>query len=514
MRYLGISSATAVYSAAGSCRIHRHRISHQTFKDFSIALSRFLRQVEPDDDFWLGIVRTLRRYSFTLMSASLPFSHPDVLPPEALRTCAAQLGNCELLYPQLSARARDLIARATALAECKDNPLLDAITSMFPEDSNSAVIVREARLIPAVERVVSVHPQLRGLKVVSPAELRGPVLCKRLFLLGPARWLPEYVLSAPRSERIDVIQYSWVADRPTVRRAFIGQQGGSNQARREGPLPQEAKSTGAAAASEVEVDAGDFLDRIDLDAVGQKASNEESPENVEALLYELEDGMGVYLEADDSASAIVIDAEETGKARVRRIACAEIEVGMYVLLRTAGGGDYIIPVADRIMGERAHLAREQQLAWKSRLRNKVRQIGPESACKELRKLGSRRAGALNLRNWMSERFIKTRDKEDFTAIARLVGLENEVDGIWHTMCLIDLAHKRAGQRIRKLLLKEVMASNLVELERRGRMGFELSEADGGSLTAFRIVRISERKFWVSPIRAGHPFLLEEGLWRE
>ena len=50
---------------------------------------------------------------------------------------------------------------------------------------------------------------------------------------------------------------------------------------------------------------------------------------------------------------LVIDTSEFGHVQVRRTPVDELEPGMYLLLRTAGGGDYIAPLADRLMGQRA-----------------------------------------------------------------------------------------------------------------------------------------------------------------
>jgi hypothetical protein len=64
----------------------------------------------------------------------------------------------------------------------------------------------------------------------------------------------------------------------------------------------------------------------------------------------LNGGLAVYLDADEQATVTVIDADQDGGAAVKRVRVRQLESDTFVLLRIEGGGDYIVPVADRIMG--------------------------------------------------------------------------------------------------------------------------------------------------------------------
>ena len=249
------------------------------------------------------------------------------------------------------------------------------------------------------------------------------------------------------------------------------------------------------------------LDRIAARVAGELSSKEE--EYVEAQLFLLEGGRGVFLEAAKNASVLVIYPDEDARRRVKRIPMRDVEPEIFILLRTAGGGDYIVPVADRIMGDYASTLRAKQRLWKSRLRSLVKEQGIKHVVEQLQLRGSSKANAINVRNWMSERGIKTEEYSDFKAILDLASLGAEAKSYWQAMETIDRAHQKAGFHIRKLLLEQVNKSDLGKLKREGIMSFELPDKDAGGLAAFRIQTTSPSVVKVVPGRIGDPFELEE-----
>jgi hypothetical protein len=228
----------------------------------------------------------------------------------------------------------------------------------------------------------------------------------------------------------------------------------------------------------------------------------------------LENRSGVFLDADEGGSWLVIDLAEEAATRVKRISVSSIEPGMYVLLREGGGGDYIVPVADKILASGATNARGLQRHWKSKLRDAVQMYGSYTVSMQLKKLGSVRANEGNVRNWMSERNIRTDDERDFAAIMRLVGLDEEKEEYWNNAALIDRAHRQAGGHIRKLLLRQVLTADLRDLERLGRMKFELSASGAGQMIALRVVARSPTPNRIPLGHIGRLFELEEEAWRE
>jgi hypothetical protein len=211
----------------------------------------------------------------------------------------------------------------------------------------------------------------------------------------------------------------------------------------------------------------------------------------------------VPLSAEDDASVLVINLADTNLP-VTKMKVAEIEPGIFILIRTTGGGDFIIPVADQIMGALSDEARKCQREWKSLLRDRIVENGYDSAIKQLKTYGSPRANYMNVRNWMFDRSIKTEFREDFHAIMKLIGWEDESESIWNMMSMIDRAHRHAGRRIRRMLIDKVKNSDLRALKKSGKIDFELEQESNISITAFQVREISPDVIKLPNWQIGNP----------
>jgi hypothetical protein len=218
----------------------------------------------------------------------------------------------------------------------------------------------------------------------------------------------------------------------------------------------------------------------------------------------LEGDQVVFLEAEQGATALVLDLEEAEDHRLARVATSDLTAGMYVLLRAAGGGDYIIPVADAQLGAQAEQLRAMQREWKARLREVVRRSSLFEVSVRLLDLRSRRADETNLRRWIWERSIRPNDRADFDAIMALIGLEAHSEQYWRAMERIDRAHLKAGQVIRRELLTQVRQADLSRLEASGSMEFEIPGVVAGSLVACRVLMVSDNIVNVPSWQLGRP----------
>jgi len=264
-----------------------------------------------------------------------------------------------------------------------------------------------------------------------------------------------------------------------------------------------------------EVDeAGEILAEIDVSRVvgrlGSLRDESSEGEQVDAILLLLEGDTAVFIEASEDSKTMTlnVDNSETAggdRTRFRRIRNVDIQVGDCVILRTKGGGDYLRPVADKFLGQHAQRVRSSQYEWKYRLNDLVRTEGILPTSIALLDKGSFLADENNLRTWMSDTNIRPQDFRDFDAIMKLIGMGDRALEYWSNAELIRSARMKAGMHIRRLLLRVVATADLDTLERTGRMEFELSGSDAGSLTAFRVRSISTSRFKVASSRIAEPF---------
>ena len=517
MTYISLSDVSAIYDCSSCVKIKRKRVKHNEFRSFCLALKSFERSLGEavEEDYWREFLRPLRRYRFYLCAAPLPFNHPTVCQPESLELLRKHLLNCEFIYPNFKAAAQDIFNRLTGLSELCGNPLLDSVAELSARYREGALLLKESRLILAVEEILASSPVLSGIQVVVPSQLRGSTCYKTLAVIGPQRWFREceYIFTAARAREIQIVHYNWITDNWKPESVFVGSEKVPESAPEYSLIP-EAEEVKGSSGTEGTVNSLEpeeiLLPSLNWSQIAKKfcrsspESLDREEENIEARLFLLEGGEAVFLDADTSAMVIDGEADEP----VKRIKVADMAPGMFVLLRTSGGGDYIIPLADRILGEKAQRTRELQQLWKTRLRKAVSSSNLLEVSVNLLDLGSALADEVSVSRWMSETAIRPKDDRDFDAILQFVGLGDRVDEFHEAARVLDSAHKRAGKHIRGLLIEQVRNSDLLQLERLGRMDFELPEADGGRMTAFRVVDIAPDPIMVATEMLARPFELE------
>ena len=522
----GPLAASDVYKCTSRAQIKRWWVAFSPLGEFCRALKKLKRGLDAHtrDDYWAPFFWRLDRYQFLLSTLPLPSNHPSIYPAGTIEVLEERLRQCHLLYPEHAQTAKDLLIRLSTLVSEGLNPLFNELLQLGDksERASVALVVKEPHFIRDVESLLASEEVLRNVVVVGAQHLRENYCYDQLIILGAPRWYPEHVYTAPRGREIHVVCYDWVRDNWKPERAFIGSSSSSRSSIfSRGQLDKHALSS----PSSDHLSAEELLPEIDLDQLHKRFSRHSTGdlelEAVQARLLLLEGGSAVFIEASENSKVMVIDLdedEEGGTERrtssLPRVTVSDIEPGMYVLLRTGGGGDYLIPLADKFLGKNAQKLREGQEHWKGLLIEKARERGLLETSVALLDLGSMRAEENNLRNWMSSRNIRPHDKEDFAAIMKLIGLAEQTDEYWRNAGIIRSAHIRAGFRIRKLLLTQAANADFSELERTGRMDFELPGANAGSITAFRVIAVSQNLYTVPVSQVGDPFESDDALWRE
>lgn len=514
-----LSDITDAYKCSRTAVFEVRSAGHAGFRTFCTSLGRFLGTIRgTGDEYWLPLIRHLQRFKFDISATPVRFAVIGRASAERHSAVATQYAGCERLYPVVASQVRELLDRVQELSILNDAPLLDCLRKCVdeaPGSDGTAVVIAEPRLVSLVEREFRSVPTLRLLEILTPPQLRSPHCYSRLFLIGPGRGYPDHVVAAPRATRVTSVHFGWMTGSRRAARLLPRQHGrdvseatdASNLA--DSPVRSEIDEATASATSESTADvdwlwyAGSGLS--DLARAAGADQDAERHELIRALPVALEGDGAVFLDAEDGASAMVIDLEERGKRRVRRVATLEIEEGMFVLLRAGGGGDLVVPVADSLLKERAAECRRLQLDWKRRLRERIRASNLLEVSVALLDHGALRANESNLRRWVWERSIRPDSQNDFSAILRLVGLANQIDKYVAAMRLIERAHAKAGQAIRRVLLERVHCSDLGELERLGVMEFDIPGAHSGRMIAARVKRVGKETVPVNASQVGRPF---------
>jgi hypothetical protein len=509
------SLPTEIYDCESVSELVRNSVVFPELASFSTGLRRLRSRLgdEAHQDYWRAFLRPLFRYVFVISSTPLSTNNAVFDHIGLIERLIVHLSRISLIYPSFAEESHTLLNSFRQIVPHGLNPLLLSIEGLTDSDSETQLLVHEMRFAKQIEETL----QSRDLQTISPVssnQLRGESCYDSLIILGKPSWYPEYVFSAPRARTIHVVTYSWLSSKLRIEPAFVTHSR-EHSLSRISEIQEEHEDEGAFE--------DELLTEVDLDALSEKISTGYNVEHeydvADALLLSLEGGSFVFIEAGEKSKVLIIDPDGESRAssgkttsRVQRIPVSYVEPGTYVLLRTGAGGDYIIVLADRLLGRNASYVRSTQEHWKEMLRQEVNKRGLFAVSVALLDMGSIRAQEPNLRNWISRKNIRPEDKRDFTAILKLTGLESKLDEYWRNAQALTRAHLRAGAHSRRFLLTQVAKADLHELERAGTMVFELPEIDAGSMAAYRVMSISHVTQKVPIVKLEQPFKNEDELW--
>ena len=513
-----------MYRNACEGRVVQHRAEHSTLGAFVLALRQLERGLgeAAQHDFWRTFLAPLKRYRFERCAAPLPFNHAGAAYAERFGQLRHGLRHCDQLYPRYAEPARQLLGDAEVLTFLDQNPLAEAVRTLntYSNDKRTALLLKEPRFVTEVEALLATRYDLRHLTVVTPPQLKTDVLFDTLVVIGPMRWYRdhEYVFTAPRAPILHVVRYGFLGDGWEAKPVFTGN---GARAVSQPPPTDQPRSERTATANVIEnmIEAEEVLPTLDwrqfADRAAGWARSSDPHDLVPARLCLLEGEHAVFLDAADGGSVLTLDLGEGREGEgVRRVKVSDLEPEMFVVLRTAGGGDYVRPLADKLLGGQADALREGQDRWKKLLRNALERRGTTAVSHSLRTYGAKTASEMNVRNWASARTIRPRHAEDFAAVMQLVGLGDDRKRYWSNAQKLGSAHQRAGQHIRKLLLEKVSRTDLGRLEQLGSLSFELPESQGGSMTAFRVQRVEDAPLDIPFSQLGKVFTEEALAWPE
>lgn len=481
-----------------------HDVDDQRYRDLFRLINTFRRELgdAAQEPVWENILRPLKRYLFYLGAAPLPFNFIRLTGwQERLDT---DLALVQRINPRLTALAALASTQIESLSNNNENPLLTSVAQVvygLPPRSRSALVVKESRLSQLSEMVIN-ESHIPKTKTVTPRALAGMETYDCIIAIGACRWFPGHIFDSPRASQLHVVRYRGLNDRPQVGPAFVA----SSQQSLQAEIPKEKISYEA-------IEIIDSYSSVDWRRVAanlrHRAIQEDDQEEVDGRLVVLDGGLGVFVDPESQMLVVDPTPAEDGQSDgcLRRVSADQIQPGMALLLRTAGGGDLIVPTANRILGPKAAEYRAKQQLWKSRLRLAVKSRGMQNICNRLLALGSSKAAPSNVRVWMSERSIKPQDFEDFRAIIKLISIDEDVARLWQSAAEIDSAHRRAGFLIRQRLLQQVKGASLDALQKVGKVEFVLPEEEGGSLTAFLVEGVGTEVYQVPVSQIGR--LIEE-----
>ncbi len=498
-------NVSALYELAATWEGDRVLVEHPASEQFSAGVGQFLAALGEDqhEDFWSGITRPLKRLRWVLATTPLPINDPAHHVRDVSDAVVPRLRQCEQTAPALAHLAEELAELLEHLWACGDDPLGDAVREASSDSlSRVVLLLTDGRLADAV---ADAFPESRVL--TAPQLLRTRTA--RAIAIGPSAWFPPAIVRAPRAEHLTFTYFGWLRDRDPDPDLLIGS---PSRVRSAIAKPLERSASRVPVHVGADSDAAEWIPRIEWNAITRVARRNARfgyGEPVPAQLFVLVSGDGVYLDVKDRAQAYIAELED--EINVRQVPVSSLREGTFLILRTAGEGDYIRELADSLLGSRAAHLRALQARWKEKLGRELEKHGARAVCGRLTRLGAPRAREENVRRWASHDSIRPDDPRDFAAICELVGEPSEE--LWAAMNVIFTAHLQAGNEVRKLLVDEIRKADSAALLRRGWSDYDVESIEGeGALRVARIAGRAPDTVDVPRSRLRKPFKVSEDLW--
>jgi hypothetical protein len=507
MSYVSFAATDEIYELAHDPTICPIPVENDEMRAFDQRYRAFLGALgdERADDYWIRGLAWLRKARFNLLATPLPAADPALGLLTAVTLTRESMRSCDRIYPQHADAVGELCNSAMEVFVSNSDLLATSIAGTACELGDArriGVVLPHFGFDDAVARHLRSLPGLARVDVLTATELQMRRPYDVLFVVGRSSWYQNrsasWVFTAPRARRVYLTAYAWAFDRslPSYRAFSRSRVAPGLAAAPQHALPVAFEPSGE---SENEVD-WELLSQELPVSVGAS----DPADSVEARLLLLADGRGAFVGALDDSRIQVFDPEALAGSRIDWIPTTEVLPGTFVLLRSEGGGDLIVTVADLLLGRAAPRLREMQGDWKRRLVQQIESRGLDWTVQALRALGSSRASRGNVLNWASPRSLRTADETDFFAVMRLIDLDGQERAYWNAMGRLDGAHRRAGFKIRDQLEEQAEQGDLVELQTKGTLDFTLPDG-GGALTAFRVEDVSPQTYRVPYQQLGEPF---------
>ena len=486
MRYVPFAQAASYFDVADKAHLNWRTLEHPAVERFSesvFKLSRLMR-LQEDDAGWRQFLYPARRARNILTTVPLPYN-------SAVLGLAGLMRELDVLLPMLhiyageeaGALGREAVEVGRELAGLGYSPILDLILELARDAQRGS----NGLLLPMSEFLPSVRDDLKWrlganqtvLHALTWHELAESELFERLIVIGPLYWYHdhEFVFTSPRAMRIEVVEWAWYHEQALTAKVLTGSSGGPML--RVVPPPARPGFL---------VTEGEERPEVDWHSVSQELTGRAEAEFAEPVIARpvlLAGGFAALFPEEGERHVWMLDPHAPAEHRVVRVDIADLEPGHVVILRTSGGGDLIVPLADEILGADARRLRDLQHMWKAKLAKWVQgQGGLNRAAEELERMGSPRPYPQNLQNWLGERSLRPDDFDDWRAIIRAACLEDKTMEIWQAMGKIGSAHRSAGRSLGQRLREMADTADLDKLLTTGSQVF--SQLHGGSLTAFRV----------------------------
>lgn len=535
--------ANRIYELCGALKLVTHPVSNPTLQELHRAC-RALRSGLSDSDItnetpWSRFLPNIRHVLFCLHVAPVLPGAPRLKYKERLVKCRDDLEKYQRVYPNFFGAATSLVSGLEEYLKANQHPMLTSVLEICERaEGKSIAILARPNHVEVTEESIRRVSSLKNVSVIGVQNLRSSnQFWDVLIIPGPQKdtyreFPPRHVVESPRSGEIhflfhDNFQFQWNPKRRPIFEGGVPAEG-SFDTEEENPRYfwgefSQPRSLGTDVPIGPDEEFEVTSPELNLQNFALGSSGRGSQSDIDAVAANIVFLAGdKFVLVDPDAPHHRLRFHQDDSFEVDSAHLQDMDEESYLVLRGEGGGtDYIVSLADRLLGSRKKTCRAAQAGWKAGLRSIVHRIGLEETGERLRRHGLDIARPQNIRNWISSssRKIGPQKFEDFEIIMQMVdqerliehtvGNQDEVSGTphdyWTLLRELRKAHIAAGREMRKMLLKHLQALQALELFRlqaQGWMEVAMDDIDVGTLVIYRFLGVEQTEVYVEPSHIG------------
>jgi hypothetical protein len=481
MRLEAVASRYARSVSLIASGVELDRVGDPPSARLNVAIRRIVLLAREDgSDLWDDVLGSARVVRWRLLTQPLPVKFGV-----AVQAAADVATEVDRLRRSVHDEAQNALLELAAAAEATAaaDPVVGGVLLESIQEATAEACVVIAASEAAAAGLESWLGPL-GFRTRTASQLiRNQLFTEFGYAVGPPRFFPAALVTAPVTETLNFIFPAWVGDRSLPRSLFAEYaEGAISFASKEFHIGDATEPVGPASARAV--------DEIELLPQASwhtpNGSREPEADEVAARRVLLSGGYSMWLD-DDGEWIRTVDPSSPDGGRVVNIDIEEVRPGVYLLLRDGHTErSALYEAALGLMGSQAEVIAAAQAEWKGALRARFVQFGRAVVVRELAQAGVKTLERVEA--WVDPLLVRPRSDGDFEKLLEWLGLA--VQPTFDLATTLRRMRMRASVEVGNQLQRAVAVADMSRLERDGHLRLELPSEGFRGILATRVLSIS------------------------